>query len=73
MHGKIFRLAEGMCNCSTEIKSLQDELAARHSKIDDLTLQLKQSSRPFGSEEMLDSDEKVLKLTDLPNYFESNI
>jgi len=67
MHGEIVRLAEGMCNCSTEIKSLQDELAACHSKIDDLTLQLKQSSRPFGSEEMLDSDEKVLKLTGLPN------
>jgi len=48
-----------MCNCSVEIAALQEELAAYHSKIDGLSFNLKQASQPFGSEETVDSDEKV--------------
>ena len=58
MHSEILRIAEGTCNCSIEIKSLQEELAVCHSEINGLSLQLKEASKPFGSEETLDSDER---------------
>ena len=67
MHSKISRIAEGTYNCPIEIKSLQEELAACHSEINGLSLQLKEVSKPFGSEETLDSDERVLNRTGLPN------
>ena len=38
IHSEILRIAEGTCNCSTEIESLQEELAACHSKINDLSM-----------------------------------
>ena len=69
MHDEVLRIAEGTCNCSIEVRALQEELAACHSKINGLLLQLKESSQPslFGCEETLDSDEKVLNITGLPN------
>ena len=67
LQSKFLRFAEGKCDCSTQIKSLREELAACYSKIDGLLLQLKQSSQPFGSEEALNTDEKVLTFTGLPN------
>jgi len=72
MHCEVLRVAKESCNCSVEIKALQEELAACHSRINELLLQLKESSQPFGSEETLNSDERVLNLTGLPNN-KSNI
>ena len=47
---------------------MQDDLSKFHSTIEKLSLQIKQISTPFGSEEMLSSDEKVVFLTGLPNF-----
>jgi len=46
MHDEVLRIAEGTCNCSIEVRALQEELAACHSKINGLLLQLKESSQP---------------------------
>jgi len=45
------------------ISSLENDLATFHCTIDKLSLQVKQLSIPFGSEEALFNDEKVLLLT----------
>jgi len=53
---------------SPNVISLENDLAKYHSTIDKLSLQVKQLSIPFGSEEALSNDEKVLLLTGLSNF-----
>ena len=60
--------AEAKSNYAATISSLQDDLARCHCTIDKLSLQIKQMSTPFGSEEAFFSDEKVLLLTGFPNF-----
>ena len=68
MEAEYIRFAEGKCNYAATISSLQDDLAKCHNTIEKLSLQIKEMSTPFGSEEMLSSDEKVVLLTGLPNF-----
>ena len=68
MEAEYIKIAEVKCNYAATISSLQDDLVKCHCTIDKLLLQIKQMSTPFGSEEALFSDEKVLLLTGLPNF-----
>jgi len=53
---------------SSYYKLLENDLAKFHSTVDKLSLQVKQLSIPFGSEEALFYDEKVLLLTGLSHF-----
>ena len=68
MEAEYIKFAEAKCNYTATISSLQNDLAKCHCTIDKLSLQIKQMSTPFGSEETLFSDEKVSLLTGLPNF-----
>ena len=68
MEAEYVRFAEAKCNYAATISSLRDDLAKCHCTIEKLSLQIKQMSIPFGSDEMLFSDEKVVLLTGLPNF-----
>ena len=68
MEAEYIKFAEAKCNYTATISSLQDDLAKCYCTIDKLSLQIKQMSTPFSSEEALSGDKKVLLLTGLPNF-----
>lgn len=68
MKAEYVQFAEAKCNYAATITYLQDNLSKCHCTIESLSLQIKQISIPFGSETMLSSDEKVVLLTELPNF-----
>ena len=68
MEAEYIKFAEAKCNYAGTISSLQKDLVKCHSTIDNLSLQIKKLSTPFGTEEALHSDEKVSLLTGLPNF-----
>ena len=68
MEAEYIKFAEAKCNYAGTISSLQKDLVKCHSTIDNLSLQIKKLSTPFGTEEALYSDEKVSLLTGLPNF-----
>ena len=68
MEAKYVQLAESKCDYASIISSLEYDLAKCHSAIDKFSLQVKQLSIPFGTEEELFNDEKVSLLTGLPNF-----
>ena len=68
MEIEILKRSEGSCKCQSEIAALRAELSKCYATIDELTLKVQQLSVPPFSEETLDSDEKVLFYTGLPNF-----
>ena len=65
---EIWRRSEGSCKCQSEVQALREELSKCYAKINELTMKVQQLSLPPFSEETLNSDEKVLFYTGLPNF-----
>ena len=67
MEVEIRRHSEGSCKCLSQNAALREELSKCYSTINESSLKIQQLSNPSFSEETLDSDEKVLFYTGLPN------
>ena len=68
MEAEYIKFAEAKYNYTATICSLQDDLAKCYCTVDKLSLQIKQMSTQFGSEEALSSNEKVLLLNRLAKF-----